>query len=94
MKERVIIIDTDGENHVRMTVRSGDETLWEETFERRGSVDKGLLTAIDTLFQKNILDKFVPVSVKAGEGVDRTSILYRLVLTLDAALQRPRAQNS
>ena len=89
-----IIIDTAGPDTVLLKVMDGDVQVYSGDVPRHGAVDTRLLTVIDSLFKKNILDRFAPVSVKAGPGVDRTSILYRLVLTLDAALGRPRAQNS
>jgi hypothetical protein len=89
-----ITIDAPEKNTVLLTVISDGVTVHEEEFERVGAVDNRLLTAIDTLFQKNILDRLAPIPVKAGKGVDRASILYRIVLTLDAALERSRAQYS
>jgi len=89
-----ITIDATDRDTVLLTVISDGTPVHEEELERVGAVDNRLLTAIDTLFQKNILDRLAPIPVKAGKRVDRTSILYRMILTLDAALERSRAQYS
>jgi hypothetical protein len=90
----IITIDADSRDTVRLTVSIDGAPVHEESLPWRGAVDNRLLTAIDSLFKKNILDRFAPITVKAGPGVDTTSILYRIVVTLDRALSRTGAQNS
>lgn len=87
---RVLTIDVPEPGIVRLTVTSGRTVLAVRDIPYRGSVDNHLLTAVDNLFNERILDKFVPLSVRTGSGIDSKSILYRIVITLGAALQAAR----
>lgn len=51
-----------------------------------GHVDNLLLTTVDNLIKKNSIDRSVLVTVHAGEGIDKNSSLYRIVLSFAAAL--------
>ena len=88
--EYLITIDVPQRDTILVTVSKDAEVIHTEDLPYEGAVDTRLLTLIDNLFHEHILDKFALISVKPGSGIDKTSLLYRIVLTLDAALKRGR----
>lgn len=71
-----------------MTVFDGSDVVAVREIPYDGPVDSRLLTAIDNMFNEHILDRFVFFDVSPGKGVDTASILYRIIATLSAALER------
>jgi hypothetical protein len=73
---------------IRLVLRMGRRQVKIIQLPYAGSVDNRLLTAIDKLFKERILDRFAHLSIRPGKGIDKRSILYRISLTLDAAVRR------
>ena len=88
--EQRIIIDVPERGTIRMTAERGGAVVATRDIPYDGPVDTQLLTAIDNLFQENILDKFASITVSPGKGVDKSTLLYRIIITLGAALARAR----
>lgn len=52
----------------------------------QAGVDNLLLTAIDNLIERNTMDKRVFRSVRVGQGIDKDSVLYRIVSAVALAI--------
>lgn len=83
-----IVIDVPERNVIEMTVFSDGQKIASRSIPYTGPVDSQLLTTIDNLLQENILRKFASIYVKPGEGVDKSTLLYRIIITLGAAMER------
>lgn len=83
-----LLIEVPERGIIEMTVFSDDREVAKRSISYDGPVDTLLLTTIDNLFQENILDKFASISVEPGQGVDKSTLLYRIIITLGAALER------
>lgn len=86
--KQILTVDVHGRDTIEVTVERGKKIIEKREFPYEGAVDSRLLTVVDNMFNEHILDKFVSIHVKPGPGIDNTSLLYRIVITLDAALQR------
>lgn len=64
------------------------EVIDSERVPWEGPVDSILLTAVDNLLRRNTVDKSALSSVTAGPGVDKTSSLYRIVISFGSAVAR------
>ena len=87
-KKQILTVDVQGRDTIHITAQRGGKIVGKREFPYEGAVDSRLLTVVDNMFNEHILDKFVSIHVKPGPGIDKTSLLYRIVITLDAALQR------
>ena len=87
-KRATIVIDAPNRDLITVTVYDGSEIVALREISYDGPVDSRLLTTIDNMFKEHILDRFVFFDVSPGKGVDTASILYRIIATLSAALER------
>lgn len=88
-----VVIDVPERGTIEITVHKEGVEVTRRRLPYQGNVDNALLTTIDNLFRENILDKFVSINVVPGQGIDKSSLLYRIVISLGAALQRTRSED-
>lgn len=81
-------MDARGRDAITVSVLHDGEVMGEREISYVRDVDNELLTLVDNLFNAHILDKFVSYVVTPGPGIDKNSILYRIVLALSAAMER------
>ena len=87
-KRATIVIDAPNRDIITVTVFDGSEVIAQREIPYEGPVDSRLLTTIDNMFKEHILDRFDFFDVSPGKGVDTSSILYRIIATVSAALER------
>lgn len=87
-KEHIeLTIDVPKEGVLRLVLVDGQGSeLAREDVAYQGHVDNLLLTAVDNLLRRSNLHKSALSNVVAGQGIDKNSSLYRIVISFSSAV--------
>lgn len=82
-----LTIDQPQPGVLSLTLRGeGGQVIDNQEMAYQGHVDNLLLTTVDNLLGRNTIHRSALKAVEVGQGIDKNSSLYRIVISLAAAV--------